>query len=62
MLPLRRFLLAALLMGLVVGCQRTTNAVPSADKTAEEVAKERMEKKLNQVQEEPEGPKLHPAK
>jgi len=60
MLPLRRFLLAALLMGLVVGCQRTTKAVPSADKTADQVAKERMDKKLKEVQEEPEGPKLRP--
>jgi hypothetical protein len=60
MLPHRRFLLAALLMGLVVGCQRTTETVPSADKTAEQVAKDRMDKKLKQVQEEPEGPKLGP--
>ena len=60
MLPLRRFLLAALLMGLVVGCQRTTKPVPSADKTAEQVAKERMDKKLKDAREEPEGPKLRP--
>ena len=60
MLPLRRFLLAALLMGLVVGCQRTTEAVPSADKTTERVAKERMEQRLKQAQDEPEGPKLGP--
>jgi hypothetical protein len=57
---LRRFVLAALLTGLVLGCQsKTTPAGPTA-RTPEEVAKENMARKLKKAQEAPEGPKLRP--
>jgi hypothetical protein len=60
MRSLRRFVLAALLTGLVVGCQSKTTPAGSAGKTKEEVAKERMAEKLKKAQEQPEGPKLRP--
>jgi hypothetical protein len=60
MLSLRRFVLAALLTGLVLGCQSKARPVSSANKTPDEVAKERREQKLKMMQEAPEGPKLRP--
>jgi hypothetical protein len=50
-----RFLLAALLTGLVVGCQTKPAPVGSVDTPAEHRAK-----KIKQMQEMPEGPQLHP--
>ena len=58
MLSLRRFVLAALLAGLVLGCQSKTTPAGPAGKTPEEVAKENMAKKRTMLQETPEGPKL----
>jgi hypothetical protein len=56
MLSLRRFLLAALLLGLVSGCQpKTKQPVGSARTPAEHVAN-----KIKKMQEAPEGPKLRP--
>jgi hypothetical protein len=55
MLSLRRFLLAALLIGLVSGCQPKTKPVGSAHTPAEHMAK-----KLKNMQEPPERPKLRP--
>jgi hypothetical protein len=57
MLTLRRCLLAALLMGLVVGCQSKSNPGSSEDSKLTP-----WERKLQKAQEEPEGPKLRPAK
>jgi hypothetical protein len=50
-----RFLLAALLAGLVVGCQPKPTPAGSADTPAEHRAK-----KPKEMQDMPEGPKLHP--
>jgi hypothetical protein len=60
MRSLRRFVIAALLTGLVVGCRSKTTPVSSPGKTPDEVAREHMAKKLKKAQEAPEGPKFRP--
>jgi hypothetical protein len=53
MLSLRRFLLAAFLIGLVAGCQsKTKTAGPAL------TPEEHMAKKIKMAQDAPEGPKL----
>jgi hypothetical protein len=58
MRSLRRFVLAALLTGIVVGCQSKTTPAGQAGKTPEEVARENLDRKLKKAREEPEGPPL----
>jgi hypothetical protein len=53
MLTRRRFLLAALLTGLVIGCKAKNQPVD-----AEETPEEHRAKKIKALQEEPEGPQL----
>jgi hypothetical protein len=55
MLTLRRILLAALLLGLVMGCQKKSQPV-----AVEETPEEHMAKKIKQMKEAPEGPQLRP--
>ena len=55
MLTIRRLLLAALLMGLVLGCKAKSQPVG-----AEETPEEHMAKKRKLMQEAPEGPQLRP--
>jgi hypothetical protein len=50
---LRRFLLAALLTGLVTGCQKKSQPVG-----VEETPPEHLARKIKQAQERPEGPQL----
>jgi hypothetical protein len=52
MLSLRRFLLASLLLGLVVGCQPKKPPVGSGETP--------MSKKIKMMKEQPEGPRLRP--
>jgi hypothetical protein len=56
MLPLRRFLLAVLLTGLVLGCQEKPKPAPSGAETPAE----HMAKKIKKVQDQPEGPPAPP--
>jgi hypothetical protein len=52
---LRRLLLAALLTGLVMGCQKKSQPVG-----VEETPAEHMARKIKQMKEAPEGPQLRP--
>ena len=55
MLTLRRLLLAALLMGLMIGCKAKSQPVGAG-----ETPEEHMKNKIKQQQDAPEGPKLRP--
>jgi hypothetical protein len=55
MLSLRRFLLAALLTGLVLGCKPKFQPVG-----VEETPEKHLERKFKLGQEEPEGPQFRP--
>jgi hypothetical protein len=55
MLKLRRLLLAALLMGLAIGCK-----VKSQPVGAEETPEEHLSNKIKVLQKAPEGPQLVP--
>jgi hypothetical protein len=55
MRPLRRLLLAALLAGLVLGCQSKPSPVGSEDGNLNP-----QQRKIKKAQEEPEGPQLRP--
>jgi hypothetical protein len=55
MLSLRRWLLAALLTVLVLGCEKKPQPVG-----VEETPEEHMARKFQMVKNRPEGPQLHP--
>jgi len=55
MLMLRRILLAALLMTLVIGCKAKSQPVDAG-----ETPEEHLINKIKQQQDAPEGPKLRP--